>query len=254
MIDQQYVIEFGQAGRAIVQPDEREWLDEKLGREPGSTRLRVSPDDLDTEGHGRSGGPAVRVIVSDDDDTEGHALSIHFPSTAEADAFRKRLMLTGALVGTVALGAAGGIGLANLSNAEAGPAAVVETGVTGSAWTQDERPAAAIDATVGSAWTQDERPDAAAAATQTGPLDAHEAPAFEGLSAADQAYADRLSGQAAAMQTGPLDAHEAPAFQNAATQVGPMDVHEAPAFQNAASDEGDAADAGGPSISGPTPR
>ena len=33
---------------------------------------------------------------------------------------------------------------------------------------------------------------------QTGPMDAHEAPAFQGLSQADQAYADRLSGQAAA--------------------------------------------------------
>ena len=236
MNDQQYVIDFAESGRAIVQPDDRDWLDSKLRREPGSTRLSVSPDDLDTEGHGRAGGTAVRVIVADDDDTEGHALSIHFPSTAEADAFRKRLMVAGVLAGTVALGAAGGMGLANLSNSDAGAGAVIETGVTGSAWTQDERPGTA------------------AAAAQTGPLDVHEAPAFEGLSAADQAYADRLSGQAAASQTGPLDAHEAPAFQDAATQTGPLDVHEAPAFQNAASDEGDATDSGGPSIGGPTPR
>lgn len=56
----------------------------------------------------------------------------------------------------------------------------VTSGIAGSA-------RAAAGASTGSAWTQDERPGAAGAA-------------LEGLSPADQAYADRLSGQAAAAE------------------------------------------------------
>jgi hypothetical protein len=69
----------------------------------------------------------------------------------------------------------------------------------------------------------------AAAAAQAGPMDVHEAPAFGGLSPADQAYADRLSGQVTIpAQIGPLDAHEAPAFSaSEAASTGPMDRWEA---------------------------
>ncbi len=165
--------------------------------------------------------------------------------------------MTGVLVGTVALGAAGGIGLSALQS-DTGSAG------TGTVATQQAGPmdvheapafqaaAAPIDANADVGIMDASN---AAAAASVGPLDAHEAPAFQnqGLSQSDQAYADRLSGQAAAAQTGPMDAHEAPAFQNqglsqsdqayadrlsgqaAAAQTGPMDAHEAPAFQSRAS-------------------
>jgi hypothetical protein len=157
-MNQQYDIDLGPDGRAIVDTDDVPWLEEKVRREPGSTRLRFRADDDDTEGHGMAT-TRVRVLVESDDDTEGHAISIHFPTAAEADAFRRRLILTGALVGTVALGAAAGIGAANLSNSDAGAGTVSAAGA-GSAWTQDERAglqAAAGSEATGSAWTQDER-------------------------------------------------------------------------------------------------
>ena len=270
MSDQEFVIELedddaeGHAlRRATIEADDTEWLQDKVRRDSGKTsfRLKALDEDDDTEGHHMRGGPVVRVMVGDDDDTEGHAISIHFPSRTEADAFRRRLMVTGVLVGTVALGAAGGVGLSALQS-DSDPA-----GAAGGATTLsqvgplDAHEAPAFQAAAGGAVDVDRAigimdGSGAAAATQAGPMDAHEAPAFQdaGLSAADQAYADRLSGQAAANQVGPLDAHEAPAFQAAAageadvnrdigimdgsgaaaaTQAGPMDAHEAPAFQDA---------------------
>jgi hypothetical protein len=165
MTDQQFVINLEGDQRGIVEADEPGWLNDRLRREPGSTRLRLRYDEGDTEGH-MAPGKRIRVIAESDDDTEGHAISIHFPSLEEADAFRRRLLVTGVLAGSVALGAVGGIGLANLSNADAAGAGAGQA-VTGSAWTQDERPAAAgaASAATGSAWTQDERPAAAGAAS-----------------------------------------------------------------------------------------
>ncbi|MEO8510658.1 MAG: hypothetical protein ABI534_05385, partial [Chloroflexota bacterium] len=61
------------------------------------------------------------------------------------------------------------------------------------------------------------RLNAQAAAAQTGPMDVHEAPAFQTPAArADAAATARLNAQAAAAQTGPMDVHEAPAFGTAA--------------------------------------
>jgi hypothetical protein len=237
-----------------VEPDDADWLEDRLRRDSGRTNFRIKLSDPDdTEGHALSGARTVRVLVEDDDDTEGHAITVHFPTPAEADAFRRRLMLTGVLVGTLALGAAGGAGLSALQSDDgvAGTA-----GTAGSVATQvgpmdvHEAPAFGInaaaqvgplDAHEAPAFASSVATDAnrdvgimdgsgAAAAAQAGPLDAHEAPAFEGttLSAADQAYADRLAGQAAATQVGPLDAHEAPAFGSGAT--GDDDVSEPNAF------------------------
>ncbi len=153
-----------------------EWLDRILDLKPGSAEIRLraaGEDEDDTEGHRGRSSLALRVIVeSGDDDTEGHAISIHFPSKDEADAFRKRLLVTGVLVGSVALGAGAGIGLSSLAGDDAGTAGAAQSTTTGSAWTQDERAglgAAAASTTTGSAWTQDERVglDAAAAASST---------------------------------------------------------------------------------------
>ncbi|HEY8170589.1 MAG TPA: hypothetical protein VIH24_05765 [Candidatus Limnocylindria bacterium] len=160
MSEPQYFIDLEGDQRAIVDGEDAAWLRDKLRGEPGSTRLRVrSDDDADTEGHGATA--RIGVIV-ETDDTEGHAISMRFPSVEEADAFRKRLLVTGVLAGSVALGAVGGIGFANLASTDA-PTAAAAGSAAGSAWTQDERPLAAAAAgsatgtAAGSAWTQDER-------------------------------------------------------------------------------------------------
>lgn len=161
MTDQQFVIELGDDQRAVVEGSDTAWLREKLGQQPGPMRIRVRYGDDDTEGHGLGAGVGVRVIADGDDDTEGHAISIHFPSRADADSFRKRMLITGVLAGTVALGAAGGIGLANMSSDQAANAGAAQSAVTGSDWSQSERRAAATEVVPGSAWTADERPSAA---------------------------------------------------------------------------------------------
>jgi len=190
MNDQRLVIDLGTDGSATIERDQATWLDAKLRRGQGPTReIQVRQDDRDTEGHSALRSATVRVLAEDDDDTEGHAISIHFPSAAEADAFRKRLMLTGVLVGTVALGSAGAVGLNAIQSGDSAGAA------TG-----------------------------AAAATLTGPMDVHEAPAFAAGAAATQAgpmdvhEAPAFAAGAAATQAGPMDVHEAPAFQGSGAE------------------------------------
>lgn len=174
MSDQLFVIELGDQ-QAVIEPDDAAWLQEKMRREPGSTRLRIRYDDADTEGHAAGSNLRVRVIA-DDDDTQGHAIAINFPTREDADAFRKRLLVAGVLAGTIALGAAGGIGLANMSNT--GSAGAAQSAVTGSDWSQAERPPAAVQSVSGSAWSADER----AATTTDASSDATSDTAGEGPS------------------------------------------------------------------------
>jgi hypothetical protein len=193
MTDQQFIIDLGNEQRAVVEPDDAAWLQEKLRREPGSTRVELRYDDNDVEGHGGSN-PRFKVVLEGDDDTEGHAMTLNFPTREEADAFRKRLMLTGVLAGTIVLGAAGGIGLANMSN-DAATLGAASTAVSGSDWSQVERPAAADAGTAGSAWTVDERPDyaalgAAGAADAGGASSATDRPDYAALGAAGAAATD----------------------------------------------------------------
>ena len=81
--------------------------------EPGPTHVEIgAANEEDTQGH--ASGFAMSVIVrpsGDGDDTEGHAVSMHFPTSAEADAFRRRLLTTGLIVGTVTIGALGATAL-----------------------------------------------------------------------------------------------------------------------------------------------
>ena len=211
MSDQEFLIELEddteghKVARRIVEPEDAEWLEDRLRRDSGKTNFRVvmSGDDEDTEGHG-AGPTTLRVSLEDEDDTEGHAIAIHFPSRADADAFRRRLLVTGVLVGTVALGAAGGVGLSALQSDDGSAGSAGATITQVGPLDAHEAPAFGINA-----------------AAQVGPLDAHEAPAFQ--SAASAVDADRDigimdgSGAAAATQVGPLDAHEAPAFQSSTT-------------------------------------
>ncbi len=193
-----YIIELGDdtEGHAkklrFVPEGDQEWLDRILAQKPGSAEVSIrlaDEDDADTEGHGQGTGNRFRVIVESDDDTEGHAISIHVPSREDADAFRKRLLVTGVLVGSVALGAGAGIGLSSFSANDAGSAgAAAVSGAEGSAWTADERAglaAAATEAGSGSAWTADERAGlSAAAATEAGSGSAWTADERAGLGAA----------------------------------------------------------------------
>jgi hypothetical protein len=87
---------------------DRTRLAEMTRRRPGPVRLRLD-DRQDVSGHAATEDPTVvRVLVQDDDlDTKGHAVSLRLPSVDEAEAFRRRLLLTSVLVGTVVLGGAG---------------------------------------------------------------------------------------------------------------------------------------------------
>ena len=162
MSDKDFVIDMeddteghGGIGARIVESGDADWLEERLRKDSGKSRFRITlGDEDDTEGHGTGGGTTLRLNLVDDDDTEGHAIAVHFPSRAEADAFRRRLLVTGVLVGTVALGAAGGIGLSALQS---------DTGAAGA----------------GTVATQ-----------QAGPMDVHEAPAFQAAAAATDVNAD----------------------------------------------------------------
>lgn len=79
--------------------------------------VRIAPStETDVEGHALARPERsfwVRVAL-DDDDTEGHAISVHFPTTADADKFRRRLMTAGLLTGTIALGSIGAVAVANM--------------------------------------------------------------------------------------------------------------------------------------------
>ena len=75
--------------------------------------VRITPaEESDVEGHLRSSAVSITIQL-DDDDVEGHAMSVHFPSIAEADRFRKRLIAVGLLAGTIAIGSAGAAVIAN---------------------------------------------------------------------------------------------------------------------------------------------
>lgn len=104
-------------------PADAQWLMDRINRKPETRLLVRLDDDQDVVGHAVDGDPTiVRVLVEDDDmDTVGHAISIRLPSVAEADAFRRRVLLTGVLVGTVVLGGAS-VALAVSQDADAAEA------------------------------------------------------------------------------------------------------------------------------------
>jgi hypothetical protein len=98
-----------------------------------STPVQVAPlSDADTVGHAMGAEWRLRLVGLEGDDTEGHAISIHFPTRAEAEAFKKRTLATGVLVGTLVIGGVGVAGLqgsASVGTAVGGgaPAAVEQS-------------------------------------------------------------------------------------------------------------------------------
>ena len=72
----------------------------------GPLRVRLGSED-DTSGNALTiSGDAVTVqVYLDDDDTEGHAMTLRFPSAQDAAEFRRKVLLTGALAATIAVGA-----------------------------------------------------------------------------------------------------------------------------------------------------
>jgi hypothetical protein len=72
-------------------------------------QLTLAPG-AEVEGHAASDSVELNLIL-DDDDTEGHAISVRFPSSAEAARFRRNMMVAGVLGGSVLLGSAGAIAI-----------------------------------------------------------------------------------------------------------------------------------------------
>lgn len=93
----------------VVDDEQARWLAEQHERLQAGVRIRLDPTDKDVAGHGAAVDQrVVRVLVLDDDaDTEGHAITLQLPSAEEAEALRRRLVLTGVLIATVVLGGAG---------------------------------------------------------------------------------------------------------------------------------------------------
>lgn len=138
----------GGTGGAIIVGGQEGWARTRLG---GGSRARIllrpsADGDDDVEGH--AAGTITLRAFEDEDDTEGHSLALHFPSIKEADAFRRRLVATGVLTGTLVLGAAAGAGWATMTSApaDAGQATVQSAeGAAGEAGARDPR--AVYDAT-----------------------------------------------------------------------------------------------------------
>ncbi len=84
--------------------------------------VKIAPlEESDVEGHWRSSSVDITIQLGDDD-VEGHAMSVHFPSAAEADRFRKRLMAVGLLAGTIAIGSVSAAAIANAPSIPSGAA------------------------------------------------------------------------------------------------------------------------------------
>jgi hypothetical protein len=116
----QFVSEPGAGGiAATVDASEAERLLAILG---GSAQIEfgLAPEsDDDVEGHLFGAGAIVRLIVrrsGDDSDVEGHALTLRFPTAAEAAKFKMKILAGGLLVGTLLGPAAGLAGTAVAAN------------------------------------------------------------------------------------------------------------------------------------------
>jgi hypothetical protein len=110
----------------VIGSEDQLWL-ERLAGDRDRVRVRmqlITDTDADAQGHAAAAGKeTVKVVVSDDsDDVEGHALTLHFPTVGDAQAFKKGLA-AGALAATLVLGGAAGAVSLSQSTSAAAPVA-----------------------------------------------------------------------------------------------------------------------------------
>ncbi len=87
-------------------------------------RVVIELDDADTSGHAFDR-TSIAISLHFDDDVEGHALSLHFPSAGQAEAFRRRMIATGALAGALVVGVTAAQLTASAPTARTAPAAPI---------------------------------------------------------------------------------------------------------------------------------
>lgn len=102
----------------FMSPDDKERVTALLADQQ-QMRVRIDPiEDADTEGHVLANKAVVSLrFLEGEDDTEGHAIAVHFPTAGEARDFRNKLIMTGAIVGSVTIAGLGvGAGLSQIPN------------------------------------------------------------------------------------------------------------------------------------------
>ena len=199
--------------------DEDGFLDalRKRRGEPGSTHIEIAPaPEADTQGHATRFATSV-VVRPSGDDTEGHAISLHFPTAAEADAFRRRLLATGLIVGTVTIGALGATALPGLQVGGSGQQAAGQraTGPNADIGIMDTANAAAAEAMAAQAAA------ARSASADVGLIDSESAAAAKAMAAQARVDADSDIGLMDASGR-PAAADEAPATHVPPERPGPI--------------------------------
>jgi hypothetical protein len=106
----------------------RALLEDRGGQAMPVTLAMPAEAEADVEGHGQGLSLALTLLVGDDD-TEGHAISVNFPTAEAAARFRRNLVLTGALAGSIVLGSAGAVVITSQLSAPADNAPLIRTPV-----------------------------------------------------------------------------------------------------------------------------
>lgn len=114
---QGHALTFGDQQQVVPMmfPDQKteERLRARLTSSDGKTlSVRITPaEQSDVEGHALDATlkSVWLKLQLEGDDTEGHAISVHFPTAADADKFRRNLLAAGILAGAIVLGSAGAI-------------------------------------------------------------------------------------------------------------------------------------------------
>lgn len=106
----------------------RALLEDRGGQAIPVTLAMPSQAEADVEGHGQLRSVALTLLVGGDD-TEGHAISVNFPTAEAAARFRRNLLLTGALAGSIVLGSAGAFVITSQLSAPADDAPLTRTPV-----------------------------------------------------------------------------------------------------------------------------
>ncbi|MEP7039975.1 MAG: hypothetical protein ABI864_00215 [Chloroflexota bacterium] len=105
----------GQGMLAISIPDQEteQRLRARLtGSKGAALAVRISAaQPADVEGHAFDLASVWVRLQLEGDDTEGHAIRVQFPTAADADRFRRNVLVAGILASSIVLGSAGAIAL-----------------------------------------------------------------------------------------------------------------------------------------------